>query len=1388
MADNTNNTNTGNNNQFITDYIEVMHLDEMGLLQDIDLQLKSIVRSDGIRLSQSTLKDLMLAEQRNVPGMERRRRQIQNQNNKATGTGTQQQSSSEYTYRRRRDSAKDDNLWSFDRRSGKIKAGKMWDNVLEDFEDTLMEGLTGSKHPFDKVFENITDQLMKSVGADRVEDLGQQMGKKLLDQLDKIPYTSIFERTFRDANGNIVRGHQRTTIKGELQEELNTLKGWANSIITGGFNSVTGTLFDGTPVARDFDWFGDVLNLDNILQGSANPSSDSNVEVVAQIDEQTDVVRELHNTVEQGFSSVNDAINANGTQGRQRLGNEFDDPEDIARRRYEEITGQRNQSIPEPEQHVDLTEIGEDLLNRGKGALEDGEGIGSTITDVIGDTLGDGLTDVAGALGETGTELTAVGGELAGLGETAGVVGAAFPELIVAAGLASVALEVISNQINTVISPAIEGIQKFFSALVNSFNRDITLYSKYVELANKRFEDDVKSIREAAYKVIEDSANRVMEVWDRIETTVSATQLTDKAGVQDLWSAYASRLKSEGLASVVSSADIMEKLESVLQQGLQGAVAEEFAYQATLLNSAIPTEDFFQYASTYAAIAANAIKAGMSQQEAIDFATQELQTFANNLLYASREVAGGFTTTLKNSSELFEKAADIALTAHQTSTSQISRVLTTISGAVGAVAPDLASNIVDAVYKAAVGGNSSDITALRSMAGVGASNTAFLQALTQNPQEVLSTLFGNLAQLQNMSSANYMEVAEGLSEVFGMSIKEFARVDFNYLASAISNMSLSSDSLAENMSLLVEGQTTSNDSQMRMQKINEYMIEEGLAYVLDNQVARAIQEHMWEEQLARDIMEAQYSVDFAGSALTMVTGILNTLKGLIDLINPLGWVKKVGNVALTLIESAAEDAELKEILELGKVGEGNAQALYNLTTRNEQLNLATPIVELLGGVSLQRTVQDLMSLSDALLTGNLSMDMYNTGGVGGALSDLWNQAGNAVGYIGDRIGDGLDSVGDWFSNLFGSNDTATTSAMSDYTQTAASSASQNAAKTSSLGLDSVKVASDSLARSTSSVAETASTLSATTGIIGKTISSLISSGDWRKNAGYNPYYYNFGDSGTDYYTPTKSDAETLSELINKSIREYIDEENKLATQLDEKRSTIADDYEGILIERDADILAEVGEIQHRSFYTEAEMVKMVREASDEMLNTEQQTSFEDWLEKFQAQTGIGNLAATLSDYGETLATIEALYQQEEASRQDALTKARDLHEVQFWEDMQQFATKDFVWFMREWERYYIQHEAYTEATNQAYAEAVNLSVRERGEMGDSVLALAEALTDNNIWMEELGDKIKDPVVHTNVLLSKILLVVEAIMQQNNETSIVSVPTALSSLGLGLTNG
>lgn len=1316
MADATgNNGKVGNSvNQSIVDYIETMSLDEMGLLQDISLTLKGIARQDGIKISQSSLRDLATVEQQASV----RANRITNRNQSAAGDQTaagNQSTSGSQGYRRR----SSDDYFNFDKQYGKRRAKGMFDKLTDDFEDAFMEALTGSKNPFqdaiDKAAAGFADSLNVSV-----DKLGEELGKRA---------------------GEAVKN---SAFGKRMEAEMGWFKDKASKVFGKGMDDLA-SMFRGDKDFNVADLFGDIRD-------GAKDVADDFKNIRPQ-------------DLENDFNQMGNIF--------KNFGNMF------------KPSTQSASAIEDASKDIidttfkDLGPV-DDVISKGSKAL--GEGVKQIGAEAV--TTSTDLMVVGEGAAEAGTSLVAaaegsavVEAGMASAGAAAAGAAVAFPLLT----LGIIAATIVVDKLSEAMGPAIEGFQSFSSGITNAANREVTQRSKNTELEKKRREEDIKSIRKAAFDVIEQSAEKVEQVWDNILTTVTATQGYDKAGVQDLWSTYAQRLKDEGLEKVVSSADIMDKLSSVLQQGLSGAAAEEFAYQATLLSNAIPTEDFFQYASTYASIVANAMKDGADQEQAIALANEELVTFADNLLHASRQLAGGLTTSLTNASSLFEKSAQIAFTSRTGDISEISRLLTSVSGVVGAIAPDLADGIVNAVVQAATGGNSSEITALRSLAGTGASNTAFLNALASDPKQVFTTLFYNLSQLQNMSSENYMEVAEALSGVFGIERDAFARVDFEYLASAIDQMNDTDGDLQQNLDLLAAGQTTLTESQVRMQKINEYMIDEGLAYVLDNEVARQIQQHMWDEQLAREIEETQFSVDLVGGALDLLTGILNTVDLIGSFLNPVGWISKIANVALTAIESVGESQDLKAILEKGKVGEGTQKEFYNLTTAGKNLGLATPYVELLGGVSEQRVVENLVNVNN----------MIN--GPDGAIHLLAETVETIVDPVGSLVEDVQQAAGLVDAVALAAQEGI--DASSDASEAAADAAAEAAEKVVNSSESAIE-ASQELTKTIGEQAKEAVVVQPEApaesyykrAVVSKSISSIISSGDWRTNRGYNALWGNYGDSGTDYYeTVTQDDAKELSELISTSLKNYVKTSTDNSRSIDDLRKTIAEDKTDSLIERDIALLEEQGTLQHRGFFTNADMVDAVAAQLAEIEGNEDQASFDDWLANFEKENGIGNLSALLSDYGESISTIEAIYQQEQAARENAAEKARQLHEVQFWEDMQQFATVDFPWYMREWERYYIQHEAYTEATNNAYAEAVNLAVEEKGELGDSVLALAEALTENNMWQEELGDKIKDPVVHTNVILSKILLCVEAIMQQNNETSIVSVPTALSALGLSISN-
>lgn len=638
-----------------------------------------------------------------------------------------------------------------------------------------------------------------------------------------------------------------------------------------------------------------------------------------------------------------------------------------------------------------VSKVGSILKDKGLStAAAESSDLGSTVAKVAGDAIGesvpgaeiateavtnmatDAVADMAtatagnaAATASLTTASTEAATGLAAAGGTAGTAGTAIAGLssaAAAAGPVILAVLIGIELLTDAVGPAIEGFKKFGSALKKAANRQNESDDYRAELAIDRLKADVKTIITEPFDILKEAAQAVYQAWDNNLRLINQTQGYTKSDLQDLMAIYAQRLRDENLSKYVSGSDITTNLTKVLESGLSGQVAEEFAYVATKLNAAIPTEDFFQYSSTYASIAANQIKAGMSEADAIQYATKQLESFASSLLYSSRQLAGGFSSGLKNASSLFEESVKITQAAKTGNASQLSAVMTAVSAATGAIAPDLASSMTDAIVKAATGGNSSQIVALRSLAGVNAGNTEFLNQLVSDPQKIFSTLFENLAKMQNMSNDNFMEVAEGLSDVFGVSMDAFARIDFNYLANAIKNMNTSDASLNENITNLKSGQSTTNADILKNQQINQYIIENGLSLVLDNEAARTIQEHMWDEQMAQEMKETTYGVEIQGAALELLSGIRQTIRNLMNMLNPIGWlIKTVSDVSQSMVEGDALKDDVAKILQLGAVGQGNAKSFYQLTTRGKELNVTSNLVELMGGRSSYQTVGDYYS-------------------------------------------------------------------------------------------------------------------------------------------------------------------------------------------------------------------------------------------------------------------------------------------------------------------------------------------------------------------------------------------------------------------------------------------
>lgn len=622
--------------------------------------------------------------------------------------------------------------------------------------------------------------------------------------------------------------------------------------------------------------------------------------------------------------------------------------------------------------------VGKEALSTAASSVVPGGGI---VADAAASSAAEAGVSQAVAAGATSSGTVAASGGAA----TAGAASSMSALASAAATAAPVILAIVV--VLKLLEPMLEGLATLGQALIKTGNREKDSRKERLKNSEERLRKDINAMIEQPFKILENAAQKIYDTWDANLRTITATQGYSKADLQSLMGNYADRLRKEGFSDTIATTDITESLAKVLQSGLSGKVAEEFAYQATKLGAAVPTEDFFGYADVYASIAANAIAAGKSESEAIAAANAQLNQFASNLLYAGRQLSGGFSTGLKDAQGLFKDAVQIAQTARIGDSSQISGVLTSVSAIVGAVAPDLASALVDNVVKAATGGNSDQIVALRSLAGINASNTEFLRAFANDPQQVFTSLFRNLSNIQSSSADNYMEVAEGLSSVFGVSMEALSRVDFNYLADAISAMEVNQSALSENLANLRSGETTSTPEQLKIAQINKYMLEEGLAYVLDNDVARAVQQHMWDEQLANEMQEATYGVEIQGAALKLIEGIAQATQNIIDFLNPIGWLKrKVGNILDSAADAAYQNHDLKAMLQLTKVGSGRSIDFANLTTRGQMLKLTSSYVDLLGGKASYDSSNKLSQryLPDSklakLLLGNptIGYDVYDT--------------------------------------------------------------------------------------------------------------------------------------------------------------------------------------------------------------------------------------------------------------------------------------------------------------------------------------------------------------------------------------------------------------------------
>ena len=1029
-------------------------------------------------------------------------------------------------------------------------------------------------------------------------------------------------------------------------------------------------------------------------------------------------------------SNLADEVNPEAPQGENKdsQGTFFDDLFDM----FLNKSGGDKNFLSQGLSLLKNTKFGGNILST-IGNIFSKTGIGSSgIGGLLGSLFGGGAT--AGATGQGTSALVTTG--TTALGNTAGGVamdgamatGSAIPEVLIA----MVAIKVISAKLKefaAAFTPAIEGINGFKEALKKAGNRYWSTQRENLENEQKRIEADIQTIAKRPFEIMEAAAQEWYNAWDNNLKTITATQGYTKADVQTLFGSYANRLRGEGLESVISAADISTNLGKVLEGGLSGAAAEEFAYLATILENAIPTQDFFSYSDTYAQVVASGISRGLSESDAIQEADAQLQQFASNLLYANRNISNGLSSALKDGKKLWEDSVKIAANARISDSSNISGVLTAVAAQVGAIAPDLASDLVDKVVSAAIGGNSNELVALRSIAGVGASNSEFLRILANDPKSLFATLFNNLAKMQQMNADNFMEVAEGLAETFGLPAEAFSRVNFQSLASAISSMQINQASLSENMALLSSKQTVTSDEQLKMQQINKMILDEGLAYVLDNEAARAIQQHMWDQELANEMAQREYSVELAGEAKKALQGIAETVGNILNFLNPFAWVGKLFNMAATAAEYGAQKRDIAAVVEKGKVGQGNATSFSNLT------NFSSPetvpqLIEMMGGTSAFGAVNGginfLNSLTDASGFGLLKMTTRGIRTTSNAIANaVLKTTANKVasskyswGFVGKSIGNAI----------------------------ANSATAQVRASTNLMSAD------DRLRKAE------AKKINDILGTMDAAIGGMPKLGDKPQQKSFAEWW----QSAVSKFS-TKSNAE---EEFKAALERTGVTEEQMKGQYEAKQAQQASEFTW---KRDSDIMQYVEEIfptwQQKlwdkldSFQTDMNAQWKGWRENDWTANWVKTTWNKEWVETAWGKTWISD--AWKKDWIDTQWSTNWL-------GLDANKNS---------------STSGWNWksFMDTVIDRFIKYTTYTAETKNAYKAIDTVKSKEKEkESGDAVLALAKALTNNTA-------ELKDPAVQTNALLAQILIVLEAIMQAENTSGGATLATTLSALGLGLTS-
>ena len=255
--------------------------------------------------------------------------------------------------------------------------------------------------------------------------------------------------------------------------------------------------------------------------------------------------------------------------------------------------------------------------------------------------------------------------------------------------------------------------------------------------------------------------------------------------------------------------------------------------------------------------------------------------------------------------------------------------------------------------------------------------------------------------------------------------------------------------------------------------------------------------------------------------------------------------------------------------------------------------------------------------------------------------------------------------------------------------------------------------------------------------------------------------------------------DSLTENFIKKGKSYSEWRQELAKQG-------VDDVDQAL--RDAGYDPDSVEMYYQTKQAEAGMLEKAEDRAEQKAFYQSSSDFTERRFWTEYSTPVKTALTNISSKVDSLLTLQTSWKESEISNLTKIAKNQESWKEYFETSWIETAWKSeftgesglFTKFFNEFVNKFVTH-TYYDASGYKYSDVTDIQRREDAEKGSAVYALADALTGN---LTEL----KDPQVQTNAILAQILIVVSAIMNQNNNVvSTVSLSDALSGLALGLTS-